>query len=87
MIHDLDDNLVCPVCGNTIDRSAHIEPEPPGPGDLTVCLYCETVLEFTKEMTLIKPKKIEERDKAGIRQALLYIKMIKAYKEYKIRMN
>lgn len=50
----------CPKCKIELDAvsdvqsfgSDHGSDEAPMPGDVTVCLYCTTPLEFTEDMTL-----------------------------------
>lgn len=41
----------CPRCGKNLDAAtAPFAPVRPQPGDVTVCFYCATVLEFTEDM-------------------------------------
>jgi hypothetical protein len=49
----MDDRLPtpspCPVCWSTLDAAKSVGTDPaarPGPGDLTICAYCRTVLVF-----------------------------------------
>lgn len=53
----------CPKCGKILDRAGSLEEsEPPDPDSLTVCLGCEAVLRFDKEMVLrqMTQKEIED---------------------------
>lgn len=45
----------CPVCGARQDAATNLtQQEGPKPGDLTVCLYCQTVCRFAgEEMQLV----------------------------------
>jgi hypothetical protein len=42
----------CPSCDKTLDGFSAQHKEIPKPGDLTVCVYCSEILEFTAEMEL-----------------------------------
>jgi hypothetical protein len=44
----------CPVCGRTMDAATDVlsRDNVPEAGDLSVCLYCCTVLVFTPELKL-----------------------------------
>lgn len=39
----------CPVCLATLDAAAPMDrdPTPPRPGDLTMCLYCGSILAYS----------------------------------------
>lgn len=52
----------CPACGHPIDSASVLFDETvrPSPGDLTVCLYCQTVLEFNPIL------KLQLADEAGL---------------------
>jgi hypothetical protein len=45
----------CPHCGKLLDAVTSEQPEPPEPGDVTVCLGCATVLLFDEGMQLVLP--------------------------------
>ncbi len=41
----------CPVCCNKLDAATAMhEPAEPTPGDLTVCIYCASFLQFTDDL-------------------------------------
>lgn len=41
--------LVCPVCHTELDAATNVEDDQaPKPGDVTICVYCATVMEFTE---------------------------------------
>jgi hypothetical protein len=43
----------CPCCHANIDACSSIEGEQiPEEGDVSICAYCGTILEFAKELTL-----------------------------------
>ena len=42
----------CPNCSTVLDGWTHLKEEQPEEGDITVCLYCSSVLEFDKKMML-----------------------------------
>ena len=43
----------CPRCRAVLDGWTEMEPgEGPRPGDVTVCVYCSTVLQYTKNFGL-----------------------------------
>lgn len=45
---------LCPNCKGRHDTYAQPgEPQAPEPGDITICQYCLTVLEFTEGMELV----------------------------------
>ena len=45
----------CPICECKLDdASAMQEGTVPKPGDVTICLYCQGVLEFDENMDLIE---------------------------------
>lgn len=58
----------CPTCMTTLDAvTGMTDPDAmPEPGDVTVCFYCTTVLEYAEDMTLqivdIKTLEPEVRD-------------------------
>jgi len=61
----LDSRSHCPTCGELLDAFSHQDPNAkPIPGDLTICVYCSEVLEFTNTMDLklASPETIESFD-------------------------
>lgn len=46
----------CCACNKLIDAatSADGDSEPPGPGDITICVYCGEVLEYQDNMDIAK---------------------------------
>lgn len=50
----IDTPSPCPVCGKNLDAATSIEKEEavPGPGDLSICLYCATVSRFDDNLKL-----------------------------------
>lgn len=52
----------CPSCGELIDANTNIDGNKevtPGPGDLSLCIYCATMLEYEDNLTL----KVLQREK------------------------
>ena len=47
---------VCPQCGKTLDgfTSAALDGARPKPGDVSICFYCATVLEFCGESLALR---------------------------------
>lgn len=59
---------LCPVCTHPFNRATNAEngvQEEPSPGDLSICVECETVLAFTDQLTLRKAT--DEEIKEGTR--------------------
>jgi hypothetical protein len=56
----------CPACLHKLScaTAALVEGAKPGPGDLTLCLYCGAYLAFTEQMRhrLAAPTELEELD-------------------------
>jgi hypothetical protein len=52
---------VCPHCGrlNEATTAADRDPEPPRPGDLTVCFGCVQVMEFYQDNLLLGVRKFD----------------------------
>ena len=45
----------CPVCGTTLDAASGIATaRAPEPGDVSVCLYCGTMLTWAEDMALVQ---------------------------------
>jgi len=46
----------CPTCGKSIDSAYDIASKKakPLPGDISICVGCEEILEFDQNLTLIK---------------------------------
>lgn len=42
----------CPRCNKTLDGWSHEGNAKPKKGDVTVCVYCSAVLQFTKKLRL-----------------------------------
>lgn len=41
----------CPVCQRSIDAASDVRGDArPNPGDITICAYCASILEFDDEM-------------------------------------
>lgn len=54
----------CPVCLRPFDAATNITGDAkPQPGDLTICLYCTTVLEFDAEM---RPQELSPARRAAV---------------------
>jgi hypothetical protein len=53
--HKIDDNA-CPSCWKKLDGASALDPDcpKPKPNDLTVCFYCQAILQFGHEMELRK---------------------------------
>lgn len=52
----LNPQTLCPTCGNLLDGATcpTEEDASPSEGDLSICLYCGTMLEFQADLTLCK---------------------------------
>ncbi len=49
----LKSSPACPVCAKVLDAVSSEDPEAqPGPGSLTVCVPCQSLLVFTDDMRL-----------------------------------
>jgi hypothetical protein len=48
----LDSNPCCPKCETVLDGATDLDGKgvAPSPGDITMCIYCHTVMEFTDDM-------------------------------------
>lgn len=54
----------CPVCRQVLDAAAPVAGNPePSPGDLSVCAYCTTILEFDAEL---RPQQVSAATLAGL---------------------
>ena len=42
----------CPSCGKTLDAATNLDHHTPEAGDVTVCLGCQSVLEWDENMKL-----------------------------------
>lgn len=42
----------CPMCGKLLDQASSLAAHSPGPGDLAVCVYCASVLQFDDMLIL-----------------------------------
>lgn len=53
---------VCPRCGSRLDCASHPADAQPGPGDMSVCLYCGAALVFLEDLRtrLATQEEIEE---------------------------
>ena len=53
-LHKLPNRPTCPTCKAPLDGFTSVsDPDSsPRPGCLTICIYCETTLEFTPDMEL-----------------------------------
>jgi hypothetical protein len=65
----------CPECGknNDVATNANGGDDPPNPGDISVCFYCGTALEFTDELTLTRL----DLSTLGPEESILISKVIK----------
>jgi hypothetical protein len=73
----------CPNCGKLVDGATGIDTEYlPKPGDISVCLYCATVLHFTANGTVERfpnwrndlpadGRRLVERMVAGVRSLMI----------------
>lgn len=61
----LNAQSICPVCGKKLDAATHVEKEEavPGPGDISICLYCATVSVFDDNLKL---KQMTNEEFAGL---------------------
>lgn len=42
----------CPSCGQELDAATNLDYHTPKAGDVSVCLHCQTVLQWDKNMKL-----------------------------------
>lgn len=87
MSKDRNDNI-CPSCGARLNANTGCtDGSQPEPGDISICLYCQSINVFSEHLTTLKlPQekydKLSDEEKAEIQEA---IKMVKAlnikYKE------
>ncbi len=47
-------DAACPFCGVKLDEATCVEnnQSEPGPGDISICMYCAEILEFDANMQL-----------------------------------
>ena len=47
-------SYTCPKCGKVMDAATSVlhDPTQPKAGDISICLYCRNVAEFTADLTL-----------------------------------
>jgi len=72
----------CPECRRGLDGAKVLgedDSATPGPGDITLCLYCATVLSFDKDGTLRRAtkrdlKKFDREQKQLIARAVVLLK-------------
>lgn len=53
--HQLTTSARCPTCSMLMDGATNVQPGErgsPSPGDVTVCAYCATMLQFTDGLAL-----------------------------------
>jgi len=66
---------LCPTCGAKLDAATHagtLDPElRPKPGDLTLCAYCDALLQFDDEgkPVLFDGRQLNERTKSRVELA------------------
>ena len=68
----LDSRPCCPGCKTLLDGFAAVDhDEKPKAGDVTICVYCNQVLQFNDDMSMkpASPDVIEECGLLGIRDA------------------
>lgn len=53
-------NDYCPVCKKLVDSATSVVPgNIPAPKDITICLYCAALLQFSDDMSLVRlPKQV-----------------------------
>lgn len=65
----------CPACFKHMDAASHPEKEvSPKPGDLTMCLHCQTVLQFDRKLrvTIASKQAIESTPPDELRRLRRY---------------
>jgi hypothetical protein len=79
----------CPACQQILDgyMIAVEEPEtPPEPGDITVCSYCVTPLEFTAEQTL-RRLDMTALSPSGLRDVRRAVQAVRQFQAFRRRLN
>jgi hypothetical protein len=75
----------CLACGEVLDSSSRVENDDakPGPGDVSICLYCHHVMVYADEaLTLRNPTDEEIIDMAGDPSLLLCMRALGAFKQW-----
>lgn len=53
----------CPKCGSRLDAATHPTKDVrPTPGDITVCLHCQEIMQFDDSLLLRQPSNAELED-------------------------
>lgn len=57
----------CPTCGKNLDAVTVMTNEnvKPRPDDFTICIYCQTPLVFTKDLT-VRPATLAEKHEFAV---------------------
>jgi len=73
----LENKPTCPQCKATLDGASHAD-STPEPGDLTICVYCTALLQFSDSMTLVGMDidDISPADRESIYSAIEMVKKI-----------
>lgn len=88
-MHKLDKSNECLECGEVLDMATSVEGDNaiPTPGDVTVCIRCGTIAQFTEEMNL-KPitsemeEDFKEQNPEGWKLMIQASQHIKKYSDY-----
>lgn len=67
----------CPVCKTNLNATSHRDAAPK-PGDVSICFYCTTVLEFNNDLLTIQltDEKFSKLPKSVKLEVLNYLKEI-----------
>lgn len=78
-------SCACINCGHLLTATSTPGPEEPtpGPGDLTVCLYCSHLMVFTDKMTVRRLTDAEMIEAAGDPALLEVMQFTQAFRDWK----
>ena len=76
----------CPACGHRITAASHIDGNmTPKPGDLTVCLYCATLLVFADGLSLRNLTDAEMIEAAGNKELLATMRFVNEFQKWRAK--
>ena len=82
LIHEDGTETTCPKCGKILNAATGMGDYSPRPGDVTVCIGCEGLLQYTEELHLETMSdqrwaEMDPEEKAEIQNAIEMIREMK----------
>jgi hypothetical protein len=68
----------CIGCGKNLELAHSINNKPPKPNDITVCVYCGSMMKFDRKMSLVK---INRGELENIKKTALWGELIELQRE------